>query len=64
MILSAILNLGNIEFDAMLDDDHCSIGIESQTPLCNAAVLLNVDIKELGDALTSYTRLIRNQKFE
>lgn len=60
-ILSAILNLGNIEFEARTDLDSCSIKIESRVFVCNAAALLSIKESELEDALTSYTREIGNQ---
>lgn len=59
--LSAILNMGNIEFDAVTDNDSCFITAETQIYLRNAAILLNMDIMELSKALTSYTRVINKQ---
>lgn len=59
--LSAILNMGNIEFDAINDNDSCFITAETQIYLRNAAILLNMDIMELSKALTSYTRVINKQ---
>lgn len=59
--LSAILNMGNIEFDAVTDNDSCFITAETQIYLRNAAILLNMDIMELSKALTSYTRVIDKQ---
>lgn len=60
MILSAILNLGNIEFQTNTDDG-CFIQIESEESLRNAALLLNVDKLVLQNALTSRSREIANQ---
>lgn len=51
-ILSAILNLGNIEFGtSKLDDDSCFILEESRVFLNNVAALLNIDKRTLEDAL-------------
>lgn len=51
MVLSSILNLGNIRFDT-IDDDGCFIEDSSRPFLCNAAALLNMDEFELEDVLT------------
>lgn len=53
MILSAVLNLGNIEFDINGDID-----VNSRTFLCNAAILLKLDELNLKDVLTIHTREI------
>lgn len=53
--------MGNIEFDAVTDNDSCFITAETQIYLRNAAILLNMDIMELSKALTSYTRVINKQ---
>lgn len=53
MVLSAILNLGNIQFDASPNDDSC-IKIDSRNFLTNAAALLKVDEMELENALTTH----------
>lgn len=58
MVLSAILNLGNIQFDAMTNDDSSYIKIESRNFLCNAAILLKVDELELEDVLIRHTRVM------
>lgn len=58
MVLSAILNLGNIQFDALTNDDSSHIKIDSDNFLCNAAALLKVDKLELEDVLISRTRQI------
>lgn len=55
MVLSAILNLGNIQFDTSTNDDS-HITVDSQNFLCNASALLKVDELELKDVLTSHTR--------
>lgn len=47
-ILAAILNLGNIEFESLIDDDSCNVTTPSQIYLCNAAALLGVTERELG----------------
>lgn len=54
-VLSAILNLGNIQFRTNNDDDSCFIEIESRDFLQKAAILLNVDEFQLEDALTIHT---------
>lgn len=64
MVLSAILNLGNIELEAKTNHDSCSITSESQIFLCNAAALLNTNMKELEETLTSNTRVIGNQQIK
>lgn len=61
-VLSAILNLGNIEFDTTNGDEDCSIKIESRIYLCNAAALLNLNVMELEGTLTSQTREIGSQR--
>lgn len=60
MVLSAILNLGNIQFDGSTNDDSCCIKGDSRKFLYNAADLLQIDKSELEDVLTSYTRNIGN----
>lgn len=55
MILAAILNLGNIQFESLTDDDSCNVTTASHIYLCNAAALLGVDERELTDGLTSLT---------
>lgn len=63
MILSAILNLGNIEFETSLcTDESCSIKIESRKYLCNAAALLNLNEMELEDVLITHSREVNNQQ--
>lgn len=64
MLLSAILNVGNIQFEATTDSESCYITIESQPFLCNAAALLNINKTELEDGLTSYTRVAGNQQIK
>lgn len=51
MVLSAILNLGNIEFESLNDDVSFRIDVHSRKFLCNAAALLNISEIELEDAL-------------
>lgn len=63
MVLSAILNLGNIRFGTT-NNDGCAIEIESRNYLANAAALLNVNELELEDALTCHTRFIGNQQIK
>lgn len=53
-ILSAILNLGNIEFETSIsNEESCVIKDESHLFLNNAATLLRIENSELGNALTS-----------
>lgn len=56
MVLSAILNLGNIQFDTLTNGDSINIKVESRNFLCNAAALLKVDELELESVLTSHIR--------
>lgn len=58
MILSAILNLGNIQFNALANDESSYIEIDSRTFLCNAAALLKVEELELEGVMISRTREI------
>lgn len=64
MVLSAILNLGNIDFETVANNDGCSIKIDSRHFLCNAAALLNIKEVDLECALTSHTREIKNQQIK
>lgn len=59
MVLSAIMNLGNIQFDTLADDSIC-IKIDSRQFLCNAAALLKLDEMQLEDVLISHTREVGN----
>ena len=49
LLLSAILWLGNVEFDSAGDD---SVTVRRDEALANAAELLNLDEDELATALT------------
>lgn len=49
LLLSAILWLGNVEFDSVGDD---SVTVRRDEALANAAELLNLDEDELATALT------------
>lgn len=64
MILSAILNLGNIEFESTNDEIDCIIKINTRKFLCNAAALLNTNEMELEDAITCHTRIVGNQSIK
>lgn len=64
MIVSAILNLGNVEFDENTNDNSTSITIESRKFLYNSAALLKVTESELEDVLTCITREVCNQKIK
>ncbi|XP_055307476.1 myosin heavy chain 95F-like [Sitodiplosis mosellana] len=64
IILAAILNLGNIQFESLTDDDSCNVTIASNIYLCNAAALLGVDERELADGLTSLTLEMGNQRIK
>lgn len=63
MNLSAILNLGNVEF-VEDDSDYCVIRGESMKFLYYAADLLNIEQQQLSDALTTHTRLIGGQEIK
>lgn len=56
MILSAILNLGNIQFDTLTNGESVYITIDSRKFLCNAAALLKLNETELEDILICHTR--------
>lgn len=64
MVLSAILNLGNIQFDESSDFNGCFIMSHSRIFLCNVAALLNANEADLEDALTCHTRNIGNQQIK
>lgn len=64
MVLSAILNLGNIQFESVTNGDGCSIQIQSRAFLCNAAALLKITEFELEDALTTRTIKAGTQTFK
>lgn len=59
--LSAILNIGNIEFQEMGINEGCKVNTESRRFLFTAAIMLNLNEKELEEALTTYTRVTRNE---
>lgn len=63
-ILAAILNLGNIQFESLTDDDSCNVTIASRIYLCKTAALLGVDERELADGLTSRTLEMGNQRIK
>ena len=52
LLLSAILWLGNVEFDSSGDD---SVMVRRDGALANAAALLNLDEDELATALSERT---------
>lgn len=60
MVLSSILNLGNIKFDTT-DDQSCYITSGSEIFLDNASRLLDIDRLTLEDALTRCSREIGKQ---
>lgn len=60
-ILSAILNIGNIQFEERGIDEGCSVNTESRGFLCTAAAMLNFKETELEEALTTYTRVTSNE---
>lgn len=61
-ILSAILNLGNIQFESDdINNDRCFVTNESHKFLSNAAFCLKVDETELEDALISRSREMAKQ---
>lgn len=64
MVLSAILNLGNIQFEVASNDDDCFIKVETRMFLNNAAVLLKISEFELEDAITMHTRIVGNQQIK
>lgn len=58
-ILSAILNLGNIQFQN--DDSSCFTTNETKMFLSNAAFCLGIDKLDLEDALTNVSREVAKQ---
>lgn len=64
MVLSAILNLSNIEFDASTDGDNSCIKTDSYKFLCHVAALLKVNESDLKDVLTSHTIKLNNQQIK
>lgn len=62
--LSAILNIGNIQFEETGIDEGCSVNIESRVFLLTAAAMLNIKEAELEEALTTHTRITRNEKIK
>lgn len=56
MVLSAILNVGNIHFDALINDDRIQINVDSHGFLRNAAVLLKINESDLEDVLICHIR--------
>lgn len=64
MIVSAILNLGNIEFDERPTDNTSCIKNDSRKFLCSAAALLKITESELEDVLTCLTREVGHQKIK
>lgn len=64
MILAAILNLGNIQFESLSNDDGCNIETASRIYLCNAAALLGADEGDLEEGLTSRTLELASQKIK
>lgn len=63
MVLAAILNLGNIDFEEN-NNDGCFIRTESLKFLCSIAALLKIDESELKDALICHTRVVGNQQIK
>lgn len=61
-VLSAILNLGNIEFETVHSSESCVIQIDSRKYLCNAAALLNLNETELEVILTNHIRDVGGQR--
>lgn len=59
--LSAILNVGNIQFEETGIDEGCSVDRESRGFLITAAAMLNFKEIELEETLTTYTRVTRNE---
>lgn len=59
MILSAVLNLGNIQFDSLTNEDGIYIEATSRNFLHNAAALLKVDELELEGVLISHIREVK-----
>lgn len=64
MVLSAILNLGNIEFYESPADNTSRIKNESKKFVCNAAALLKISEIELEGVLTCFTREVGNQQIK
>lgn len=63
-ILAAILNLENVEFESLTDDDSCNVAIASRICLCNTAALLGISEWELEDGLICLTLEIGNQQIK
>lgn len=61
--LSSILNLGNIQFDA-ISDNACSIDNTTHSFLSNAAAMLNVDVLELECILTGRMINVADQQIK
>lgn len=64
MVLSAILNLGNIEFEPKANVESCSIEIGSRDYLSKASASLNIKEDELEDALICHTREVGIQQIK
>lgn len=59
--VSAILNIGNIQFEETDIVGGCSVNSKSRHFLFTAAAMLNLKEAELEEALTTYTRVTRNE---
>lgn len=64
MVLSAILNLGNIKFDESPADNTCRIQNDSKKFICSISALLKVNENELEDVLTCLTRQVGKQQIK
>lgn len=60
-ILSAILNIGNIQFEETGNNEGCSVKRESRVFLSSAAAMLNIKEAQLEETLTTFTRVMRNE---
>lgn len=63
MVLSAILNLGNIQFDSLTNGESY-IENDSRKFFCNAAILLKIDESELEAALICQIKEMGKQQIK
>lgn len=64
MVLSAILNLGNIEFSVLANDDKAAIETYSRKFLRHAAALLKLDESDLESILINRIREIGDHRIK
>lgn len=61
MVVSAILNLGNIQFEEGNENESACLKTQSRKFLYNAAALLKVPDSELEDVLLCHTRSVGSE---